>query len=196
MYSSDRSMVLLRMQNLSKIKIEAKPTDPQKGYSFELIKTQSEVKIYYKKIDSIAKFSVSDQDMATMKRLLGSANAYFDTLTRDSLSYYQQKIDSIKTANTYYKIDSATVYNATHSTYWRLLETILNTPNNVLNKKNTEINATDETYCFFTFLQNNQERPCISNSLEPKQYPLLVKLINDTKDIMKAHKLVMERKNQ
>jgi hypothetical protein len=182
-------------QGVSKIEIEAKPSDPTKGYAIELIKLNNEVKIYYKKVDSIAKFSFGEKDQLTMKRLVGKTGVYFDSLTMDSIAYFQHKVDSIRTANTYFKIDSTTIYKTSHPTYWRYLETILRTPNSILEKKMSDITSKNPTYGFFTLTQNNNERAVYIESLEPKVYPLLSKLVNDTIDIMKAHKLVMERKN-
>lgn len=189
------NVVFGQKTEISKIEIEVKPTDPKKGYSFELIKTGNEVKIYHKQVDSIAKFSFAEKDQVTIKRLLSKADLYFDSLTKDSLAYFQHKVDSIRNVNTYYKTDSAAIYKSSHPAYWRYLETILLTPNDVLEKKAQENNGAGQTYCFFTFIQNSQERQIFIDSLDQKTYPLLTKLINDTMDIMKAHKLVMERKH-
>lgn len=189
------NVVFGQIKTVSKIEIDAKPVDPKKGYSFELLKTTNEVKIYYKKVDSIAKFSFNEKDQGTIKRLLGKSGIYFDSLTLDSIAYFQHKVDSIRTANTYYSIDSATIYKTSHPAYWRFLETVLQTPNNVLEKKMSDITGTSPTYCFFTFTQNNNERALYTESLESSVYPILTKLVNDTMEIMKAHKQVMERRH-
>jgi hypothetical protein len=165
----------------AKITIEVKPVDPKNGYSFELIKTNNEIKISYKRVDSIGKFSFSENDQQTIKRLLGKANVFFDSLSKDSLVYFQHKVDSIRNAHTYYITDSATIYKSSHPDYWKYLETILITPNAILEAKKQETNTSEQTYGFF--------------SLDPKAYPILTRLISDTMDIMNAFRSVKERKH-
>jgi hypothetical protein len=183
-----------QIADISKIEIKAKPIDPKKGYALELFKTDNEIKIYYHKVDSISRFSFSEKDQVIMKRLLGKKELYFDTLTKDSIAYFQHKIDSIRTANTFYKTDSATIYKSSHPVFWRYLEKILQTPNSILEKKLQQTETTDYWF-FFTITQNGQEREVFIDSLDQKSYPLLAKLINDTIDIMKAHKLAMEKRH-
>ncbi len=182
-----------QMKGDAKIMIEARPVDPKKGYMLEIIKGENEVKIYQKRVDSIGKISFSEIDKKIMRRLISRAN--LDSLTKDSIDYYQYKMDSLRTRNTYYKTDSASIFKSSHPNYWKSLETVLLTPNMVLEKKNSTFTSGDQTYCFFSFNQNNQERQVFIDSLDLVVYPILTKLVNDTVNIMKAHKQVMERKH-
>lgn len=178
------------------ITIDVKPIDPKKGYIIDLVKTQREVKVYYKSVDSIAKFSFSKEDEATIKGLIGRAQKGFDSLTNDSLAYFQRKIDSIKTANTYYQTDSASIYKSSHPAYWKLLETVLLASNDVLTAKKSTKESENQTYCFFTFIQNNEKRQVFIEALDATVYPILTKLVNESISIIKAHKQVMQQKNQ
>ena len=181
---------------LSKINIDVKPVDSKKGYIFQIYKMPNEVKIYYKTVDSSAKIVYNKKETVILIKMMEMiGKPALDSLTNDSLTYFQRKIDSIKTANTFYKVDSATIYKSSHPAYWKFLEAVLATPNDVLTAKKETIESADQTYCFFTFIQNNEERQVFIESLNAKIFPILTKLINDTMAIMKAHKLVMERKN-
>ena len=179
----------------SSISIDGKPLDPEKAFDFKISKTATEIKITYKKVDSIGKITYAQEDLATIKRLLHKDNQFFDSLTKDSLAYFQHKLDLIRLENTYFKTDSTTIYKTTHYPYWKLVETILKTPDEVLQKKQGDKEITEGTFCFFTFKQNNGERKVYIEDTDPKIYPLLARLVNESLEIMKAHQTVMKRKN-
>jgi len=180
---------------LSSISIDGKPLDPKKAFDFKISKTETEIKIIYKKVDSIGKIIYAEEDLATIKRLLHKDNQFFDSLTKDSLVYFQHKLDLIKLANTYFKTDSTTIYKTTHYPYWKLVETILKTPDETLQKKQENKEILDGTFCFFTLKQNNNERNVYIEDTDSKIYPLLAKLVNESFEIMRAHQMVMGRKN-
>ena len=180
---------------LSSISIDGKPLDPKKAFDFKISKTATEIKIIYKKVDSIGKITYAEEDLATIKRLLQKDNQFFDSLTKDSIAYFQHKLDLIRLANTYFKTDSTTIYKTTHYPYWKLVETILKTSDEALQKKQDNKEIPDGTFCFFTFKQNNTERNVYIEDTNPKVYPLLGRLVNESFEIMKAHQMVMGRKN-
>lgn len=182
----------------SGIKMEAKPSDSKKAFTFEIYKTAQEVKIVYRKVDSIGKITYSEKDKATLKKLVDKSGQFFDSMAKDSLAIFQQKLDSIKNANTFYRSDSTTVYKTTHGTYWKLLETIFQTSSATLEKKSKDEEEINATFYFFTLLQgpNKEIRYLSIDSSDPKMYPLLGKLIVDTEAIMHAHQTVMGKKNQ
>jgi hypothetical protein len=176
------------------INLVTDPANPKNAVIFDIQKTQKEIVIRFKKVDSIGKINLNENDLATIKRLMGKDANFFDSLTHDSLTYFQQKLDSIRKVNTYYKIDSTTIFKSTHNAYWQFLDKVLATPNAELERKQEIKNLSNTTFCFFKIKQYNQERNVYIESLEPKMYPILVKLINDTQAIMDAHRFVMERK--
>jgi hypothetical protein len=182
----------------SGIKIEAKPLDSKKGYIFEIYKAPTEVKVVYRKVDSIGKISYSEKDLLLINKLKDKPEEFFDSLGKDSLLHFQQRLDSIKNANTFYSSDSTTIYKTTHSTYWKLLETIFKAPNEVLENKIGNKEEVNVTFYFFTLLQgpNKEIRNLSTDSDDPKMYPLLGRLIGDTAAIIYAHQQVMKRKNQ
>lgn len=183
-------------RNLSStIKIEGKPVDVRKEFVFVISKHSDDVTISYKSIDSISKLIYDNNDLNTINRLLKKSEVYFDSLSNDSLLYLQKKLDEIRHKSTYFKLDSTTVYKSSHPVYWKLLETILGTPNEELTKKRSVATDKDGTYCFFTLTQNNSERQVHIEEVNTNVYPLLSKLVNESFAIIQAHQIVMKKKN-
>jgi hypothetical protein len=188
---------------VSKIKIEVKPENPKKGYQFDIFKSENEIKIYQKQIDSTAKIIYNKTDLAAMVKYIGLIGSVekndgsTGAINADSLYLIKKKMDSINEAYKIYKTDSTTIYKSTHKNYWQFLETIFTAPDEILANKGAASPINGETYCFFTIVENRTlpDRYLFIDSLDPKKYPLLVKLLNDTDAIMRAHRAVMEKKN-
>lgn len=189
-------LTFAQSENASIIKIETKPVNPKDGFTIAIYKTDKDIKIFFSSIDSIGKVALPAQDLQAINRLVAKNN--LDSLEKDSLYHFQLKLDSVQKAHTAYKKDSTTVYKSTHKAYWQDVETIFKTPDQVLTKKQEQREVQDGTYCFFTIIQNKdqQDRYLFIENLDPKIYPQLVKLVNDTKTIIAAYQLVMKRKNQ
>ena len=179
----------------STIVIEAKPLDPVKAFTFNIEKTQREIKIICIQVDSIGKIKYDEDDLFTIKRLIRKNDQFFDSLSNDSLLYFQRKIDSIRNKNTYYRRDSAAIYKSTHPAFWKLLETVFKTPDNALVQKQNAKQISDGTLCFFTVTQGQEQRKVYIEDIDHQSYPLLAKLVTDSEAIMKAHRQVMKRRN-
>lgn len=175
------------------MKVEVKPIDPKKGYTFELHRAKDEIRIEYKKVDSVGAFSFREEDKKIISRLIAKTD--IDSMTKDSIDYYQKKMDKIKEANTFYKQDNVSIYKTTHKNYFKFLESLLKTPDSILVEPQGKILAS--TYCFVTIKEGNlkDERTFYVECLEPKIFPILAKLVNDTNEIVKAHKAVMGKRN-
>lgn len=177
------------------IKMEIKPIDAKKGYTFDIYKTEDEIKIDYKKIDSVRKFSFSDEDKRIVSRLIAKTD--IDSMSKDSLDYYQSKLEAIKESNTFYKQESISIYRTTHKSYFKFLEGLIKIPDSILVEPQKGETIKANTYCFFTITEGlkKEKRTFYIECLEPKIYPLLTKLINDTDMIVKAYKIAKDRKN-
>lgn len=175
------------------IKMEIKPVDIKKGQTFEIYKNGDEIKIVYKKIDSVKKFSFTDEDKKIVSRLIAKAD--IDSMTKDSLDYYQLKLDAIKESNTFYNPDSVYIYKTTHKSYFKFLEDFTKMPDSILVNPQGSERIIENTYCFFTIAEDKQKRAFYIESLDVKRYPILTKLINDTEVIIRSFKTVRERKN-
>lgn len=176
-------------------KIDVKPIDPKEGYIFNIYKTKDEIKIEYKKIDSIGKFAFDYEDKKIVSRLIRKTE--MDSLTKDSIDYYQRKLDTTKAANTFYKQENITVYKSTHKTYFKLIGDIVKTQDSILVKPQGNLQILPETYCFFTIEEGNnkEKRNFYIERLDVKFFPLLSKFVNETEAIAVAFKAVRERKN-
>ena len=187
-------IISFAQSNHISIKIEVKPTDPKMGYTFNLYKSKDEIKIEYKKIDSIGKVSLTNKDKKIIAGLI--AKTEIDSATKDSIDYYQRKLDTIKVANTFYSTDSMSVYKTTHKSYFKLLEDVINSQDSALVKPQGGLEIIGNTYCFFTINEGKvkEERKFYIECLEPKIFPILTKLVNDTNAIVQAYKAVRGRK--
>ena len=177
------------------VKMEIKPIDAKKGYTFEVYKTEDEIKIDYKKIDSVRKFSFSDEDKKIISRLIEKTD--IDSMSKDPLDYYQSKLEAIKESNTFYQQESMSIYRTTHKSYFKFLEEVIKIPDSILVEPQTKETISANTYCFFTITEGigKEKRTFYIECLEPKIYPILTKLVNDTDAIVKAYKTAKERKN-
>lgn len=188
-------LISFAQSNDVSIKIEVKPTDPKMGYTFNLYKSKDEIKIEYKKIDSIGKFAFDPEDKKIVTRLIRKTE--MDSLTKDSIDYYQRKLDTIKAANTFYKQENISVYKSTHKNYFKLVDDIIATQDSVLVKPQGNLEITPDTYCFFIVDdgKSKEKRNFYIERLDVKIFPLLTKFVNDTQAIAEAYKVVRERKN-
>lgn len=177
------------------ILIVGKPVDPKKEFTFSISKKGNEINLKYKKVDSIGKLSYSIDDLATIKRLLKKKDKFFDSLSNDSLIYLQNKLEIARQKSTYYHTDSTSIYKTTHPVYWKLMETILKSPNHVLEKRQGGFPKDDGTYCFFTLTQRGQDRFVFIDQVDDRFYPLLSKLVNRSLEVITAHQTVMKKKN-
>lgn len=177
------------------IKIDVKPIDALKGYTFEIYRNKYEIKIVHRKVERIGKFSFSDEDKKIISRLILKIN--IDSLTQDSIAYYQNKLDAIKVANTTYKIDSMSIYKTTHKSYFKFLEEMVKIPDSILVEPQMKAEIKENTYCFFTIKEGRaiEKRVFYIECLEPKMFPILSKLVNDSNAIANAHKAVMDKKH-
>ncbi|MDQ7947258.1 MAG: hypothetical protein REI78_05890 [Pedobacter sp.] len=178
-----------------RIKLELKPEDPKKAYEMEILKTNESIKIVYRTVDSIAKIEVPTDDMQAIKRLV--AKKTLDSLESDSLYHFQQQIDSLKKAKTYFKSDSTVVFSSTHKNYFQFVETVLKSSDQVLTGQMAVPTSKTLLSCFLTMdYPNLQSRYLFIEALDPKSYPMVSKLVQDTEVIIRAHKSVMQKKNQ
>jgi len=188
-------LLSLAQSNDVYIKIEVKPNDPKQGFSFNLYKFKDEIKIEYKKIDSIGKFAFDSEDKKIVTRLIRKTE--MDSLTKDSIDYYQKKLDVMKAENTFYKVDHLSVYKSTHKNYFKLIEDLMIKPDSVLVKPQGNVEIIPDTYCFFIVDQGKgkEKRNFYIERLDVKMFPLLTKFVNETHAIAEAYKAVRERKN-
>lgn len=189
------SMQAVAQNATSSIFIDGKPVDPRKAFTFLITKKADQINLVYKTVDSIGKITYAEEDLVTIKKLINKSEQFFDSLSNDSLVYFQRKLDAIRVKNTYYKTDSTTIYKTSHPGYWKLLEAVLRTPSSVLATKKGMTKNTDGTYCFFTLKQNDEERNVHIDELDIQLYPLLTKLTNESFDVIRTFLIVKNRKN-
>ena len=188
-------LISFAQSNDISIKIEVKPTNPKMGYTFNLYKSKGEIKIEYKKIDSIGKVAFDPEDKKIVTRLIRKTE--MDSLTKDSIDYYQRKLDTIKAANTFYRQENISVFKNTHKNYFNLLDNIIATQDSILVKPQGNLEIIPDTYCFFMVDEGKgkEKRNFYIERLDVKIFPLLTKLVNETLSIAEAYKAVRERKN-
>lgn len=178
----------------SRINIEVKPVDPKNGYELTITKFRDNIQLIYRKIDSIGKVPIAKEDRELINRLVTKDS--LDSAESEQLHQLEKQIESLKKGYTFYKTDTIDIYKSTHKNYWQFLETIFQTPDEILTKKLTNNAAKDATFCFFTLDHPQQKlRYLLIESLDVKTYPLLVKLVNDTDEIVRSYRQAMKRKN-
>jgi hypothetical protein len=183
-------------QDVRKIKIEAKTVNIKGSFIFVITKTDNDIKVVYKSVDSIGQLNFSEKDLTTLKNIKTRTTRFLENLSADSIAFYQHQLDSLIGLKIFYKSDSTTVYQTTHNNYWKLVETIFKTPDVVLEKK-TGTRGTINTIYLFTLQYGvaNMDRRIQIDSDNEKDYPLLGKLLRDSDAIIKAHQKVMGRRN-
>jgi hypothetical protein len=183
-------------QDIRKIKIEAKTANPKEAFNIMITKTTNEIRVVYHNVDSIGKMDFSDRDLATLNNIKIRTTRFLETLSTDSIRFYQNQIDSLINMKTFYKSDSASVYETTHYDYWKLIENVFKTPNMILEKRNGKGGTIGTIYLItLQYGSANTNRYFQIDSNDQKVYPLLGKLLNDTEGIIKAHQKVMGKKN-